>query len=70
MGEYARGLSDPGRALNDSEPLVERIKEGMSFIEAGASEKGQGDSELGRIIRELSVIANVAVFTFHRGDYR
>jgi len=50
--------------------LVERIKEGVSFIEAGASEKGQGDSELGRIIRELSVIANVAVFRFHRGDYR
>jgi hypothetical protein len=69
LEEYARGLSDPGRSLSDIEPLVEGIKEGMSLIEAEASEKGLGDSGLGRLIRELAVTANVAVFKFYRGDY-
>lgn len=69
LEEYARELSDTGTSLSDIEPLVERINEEVSLIEAEASEKGHSDSELGRLIRELAVTANVAVFKFHRGDY-
>jgi hypothetical protein len=69
LEEYARGLSDPNISLRDIGPLVERIREEVSFIEAEACEKGSSDSGLARLIRELSVTANVAVFKFHRGDY-
>ena len=69
LEEYARELSDPEKSLSDIEPLVGRINEEMSLIEAEASEKGHSDSGLGRLIRDLAVTANVAVFKFHRGDY-
>jgi hypothetical protein len=69
LEEYANELSDPGTSLRDIAPLVERIKEGMSLIEAEAAEKVYGDIGLGSIIGELAVTANVAIFQFHRGDY-
>jgi hypothetical protein len=69
LEEYANGLSDPEMSLKDIGPLVERIKEEAGLIEADVNEKGQSDSGLGRIIRELSVVANVEAFKFHRGDY-
>ena len=70
LEEYTRELADPGTSLSDIAPLVQRIKEGVSLIEAEASKEGHSDSGLGRIIRELAVTANVAVIKFHRGDYR
>jgi hypothetical protein len=69
LEEYARELSDPGTSLADIEPLVDRIKEEMIHIEAEASEKDFSESGLGRLIREVAVTANVAVFKFNRGDY-
>jgi hypothetical protein len=66
---YARDLSDPDTPLSDIEPLVRRIKEEVSVIEAEASEKGYGDRELENLVNEVSVTANVAAFKFHRGDF-
>jgi len=69
LDAYANGLSDPNMPLSDIEPLVERLKEEASIIEAEASGKGCGDRELESLIKEVSVTANVAAFKFHRGDF-
>ena len=69
LEQYAGELSDPGTSLADIEPVVNRIKEEMILIEAEASGQDFRDGELGGLIRELAITANVAVFKFHRGDY-
>ena len=70
LDDYARGLTDAGKTLKDIEPLVEGIKKEVGLIEAEAAEKVRDDKDLERFITDLAVIANVAVFKFHRGDYR
>jgi hypothetical protein len=69
LDDYARGLTDPGKTLKDIEPLVEGIKKEVRLIEAGAVDSLHNDKDLERFIKDLAVIANVAVFKFHRGDY-
>ena len=69
LDAYARGLTDPGKTLKDIEPLVEGIKKEVGIIEAEAAEKVQNDKDLERFIKDLTVIANVAVLKFRRGDY-
>jgi len=69
LDDYARGLTDPGKTLKDIEPLVEGIKKEVRLIEAGAVDSLHNDKDLQRFIKDLAVIANVAVFKFHRGDY-
>ena len=69
LDDYARDLIDPAKTLKDIEHLVESIKKEVSLIEAQAAEKVYNDNELERIIRDLTVTANVATFKFHRGDY-
>jgi len=69
LDDYARGLTDPGKTLKDIEPLVEGIKKEVRLIEAEAVDNLHNDKDLERFIKDLAVIANVAVFKFHRGDY-
>ncbi|MBW2118805.1 MAG: hypothetical protein JRH09_12945 [Deltaproteobacteria bacterium] len=69
LDDYASELSDPRKTLKHIGPLVETIEIEAVLIEAEAAEKVQNDSELERIIKDLTVTANVAAFKFHRGDY-
>jgi len=69
LDDYARDLSDSQKTLKHIGPLVETIEKEASLIEAEAADKVQNDSELEKFIKELTVIANVAAFKFHRGDY-
>jgi len=62
-------LTDPSKTLKAIEPLVESIKKEVNTIEAEAAEKVDNDNELERIIKDLTITANVAIFKFHRGDY-
>jgi len=68
LDDYARELTDPAKTLRDIGPLVETIEKEVSLIEATAVDK-VNDKELETFIKDLAVIANVAVFKFHRGDY-
>jgi len=69
LDDYARELTDSAKTLKDVEPLVESIRKEVSLIEAEAADKAYNDNELERIIKDLTVTANVAIFKFHRGDY-
>jgi len=69
LDDYARELTDPAKTLKDIEPLVESIRKEVNSIEAEAAEKVYNDNELERIIKDLAITANVAIFKFHRGDY-
>jgi hypothetical protein len=67
--DYARELADPGKTLKDIEPLVESIKQEVGIIESEVSHKLHNDKHLEKLIKDLAVTANVAMFKFHRGDY-
>jgi len=69
LDDYARELTDPSKTLKDIEPLVESIRKEVNTIEAEAAEKVDNDNELERIIKDLTITANVAISKFHRGDY-
>ena len=69
LDDYARGLADPAKTLKDIGPLVKSIEKEVSLIKTGASEKIHNDKELEKLIKDLAVTANVALFKFHRGDY-
>jgi len=69
LDDYARELTDPSKTLKAIEPLVESIKKEINTIEAEAAEKVDNDNELERIIKDLTITANVAISKFHRGDY-
>lgn len=69
LDDYASELSDPLKTLKHIGPLMETIEKEAGLIETKAAETVQNDSELERIIKDLTVTANVAAFKFHRGDY-
>ncbi len=69
LDDYAQQLIDPTRRFKDIEPLVERIKREVGVIEGEVLTQFPHDKDLERLIRDLAVTANVAVFKFQRGDY-
>jgi hypothetical protein len=69
LDEYAKRLSDPRKTLRDIEPLVERIREEVSTIETEPTEIISHDHELERLLKDVTVTANVAILKFDRGDY-
>ena len=69
LDDYARELTDPAKTLKDIEPLVESIEKEVSLIDTEAADEAHNDKDLEGFIKDLAVIANVAAFKFHRGDY-
>ena len=69
LEDYAKELKDPSKTLRQIGPLVDRIAQEVSVMEAQSVQKVQKDPELAEIIRDLTVTANVAVLKFIRGDY-
>jgi len=69
LDDYTRDLADPAKTLKDIGPLVKNIEKEVSLIEAESADAVHNDEALKKIIKDLAVTANVAVYKFHRGDY-
>jgi hypothetical protein len=69
LDDYTRELGDPGKTLKDIGPLVKIIEKEVSIIQDKSAHIVPNDNELEKIIKDLAVTANVAVYKFHRGDY-
>lgn len=69
LDDYTRELADPAKTLKDIGPLVKIIEKEVSLIEAKSADTVHNDEALEKIIKDLAVTANVAVYKFHRGDY-
>jgi hypothetical protein len=69
LEDYTRELADPAKTLKDIGPLVKIIEKEVSLIQTTASDTVYNDKALEKIIKDLAVTANVAVYKFHRGDY-
>lgn len=69
LDDYTRELADPAKTLKDIGPLVKIIEKEVSLIEAKFADTVHNDEALEKIIKDLAVTANVAVYKFHRGDY-
>ncbi len=69
LDRYADELGDSRKTLKDMEPLVKDIEREVDGIRLEVSARSDGDMELARLVEDLAVAANVAIFRFHRGDY-
>ena len=69
LDDYTRELGDPAKTLKDIGPLVEVIEKEVSLIQDKSAHIVPNDNELEKIIQDLAVTANVALYKFHRGDY-
>jgi hypothetical protein len=69
LDDYTRELADPAKTLKDIGPLVKNIEKEVSLIEAESADAIHKDKALKKIIEDLAITANVAVYKFHRGDY-
>jgi hypothetical protein len=69
LDDYTRDLADPAKTLKDIGPLVKNIEKEVSLIEAESADAVHNDEALKKIIKDMAVTANVAVYKFHRGDY-
>ena len=69
LDDYTRELADPAKTLKDMEPLVKIIEKEVSLIQDKSADIVHNDKALEKIIKDLAVTANVAVYKFHRGDY-
>jgi hypothetical protein len=69
LDDYTRELADPNKTLKDMEPLVKIIEKEASLIQDKYRDAVHNDKALEKIIKDLAVTANVAVYKFHRGDY-
>ena len=69
LDDYTRELADPAKTLKDIGPLVKIIEEEVGLIQAKSADTVHNDKGLKKIIKDLTVTANVAVYKFHRGDY-
>jgi hypothetical protein len=70
LDDYGRLLSDPSKTSLDIEPVVARIEKEVERIEAETADRNPNDKDLLRLIDDLAVVAGLAVFRYHRGDFR
>ena len=70
LNDYGRMLSDPSKTSLDMESTVKRIEKEIETIEAETAAGAPDDKALSDLINDLSVVANVAVSKYHRGDFR
>ena len=69
LDRYAQDLMNPSKTLKEIAPIVENIEKGIGEIEARTNETVRDDADLKKLVNDLIVTANTAVFKFHRGDY-
>jgi hypothetical protein len=69
LDEYANELKNPEKSLKEIDPLLKTIEKEVGLVEARAADPIYGDDDIGGVVRDLALTANVALFKFHRGDF-
>ena len=69
LDDFAQALADPQKTLRDLEPLVQKMEGEVKHLEAAPDSEGDSDQSLSRLINDVSLLTNVALMKFHRGDY-
>jgi hypothetical protein len=69
LDDYTRELANPAKTLKDIGPLVKIIEKEVSLIQDKSAHIVPNDNVLEKIIKDLAVTANVAIYKFHRGDH-
>ena len=69
LDEYAGHLSNPAKSLKELDPLVRTIQDQVDLVAAKAADPKYATDEIGAIVTDLALTANVAVLKFQRGDF-
>lgn len=69
LQEFADGLMDPSKKLEELNPVVEEIKRESSSLKQKTEGRVKLDGELEDVINRLTMEAELSVFRFKRGDY-
>jgi len=69
LEEYSQALSNPHMTLKGIEPIVTRIEQELKGLDAQSWDNVAQNHELGGIINEIAVTANIEALKFKRGDY-
>jgi hypothetical protein len=66
---FAQALADPRKSLKEMAPLVQRMEGELRDLDTlPGAEKGK-NQDLSRLAGEVSLLAHVTLFKFHRGDF-
>lgn len=66
---FAQALADPQKSLRALEPLALEMEEEVKHLEPTLDSRGNSDQGLARLMSEVSLLTNVALLKFRRGDY-
>ncbi len=69
LDEYAGHLSNPAKSLKDLDPLVRTIQKQVDLVAAKAADPKYATDEIGAVVKDLALTANVAMLKFQRGDF-
>ena len=70
LDDYGRMMLDPSKTSLDMEPVIGHIEKEIERMEAEAADRVPDDKTLSDLINDLSIVANVAISKYHRGDFR
>jgi hypothetical protein len=66
---FAQALADPRKTLRDMEPVVRTMEGEVKLLETAAGVEEGPDRSLSQLMSDVSLMANVALIKFYRGDY-
>jgi hypothetical protein len=69
LDDFAQALADPQKTLKDLEPLVLKMEGEVRDLETAPGSEADSDQGLSRLMSDASLLANVALLKFRRGDY-
>ena len=69
LEEYAQHLSNPAISLKELDPLVRTIQHQAELVAAKAADPIYATDEIGAVVKDLALTANVAALKFQRGDF-
>jgi hypothetical protein len=69
LDEYSHELRRPDKNLKDIDPLIKTIQNEINLVEAKAADPVYDGDDIGGVVNDLAVTANVAILKFQRGDF-
>jgi hypothetical protein len=69
LDDFAQALGDPQKTLRELEPLVLKMEGEAKPLELAPDSEGGSDQSLSRLMSDVSLLANVTLVKFRRGDY-
>ncbi len=69
LDEYAQELRNPKKSLKEIDPLAQTIQKEVSLVEAKAADLAYAENEIGDLVQDVTVTANVALLKYQRGDF-